>query len=158
MGAQTQNPQTEKARALEGRVPLRRSFWMFCILLAGFILRSIYLDLKPVHFDEGINGHFVQQIWHDGFYRYDPTNFHGPLYFYILALTERIFGWGVAPFRFVTGLINLSAVAVVGMHRRFIGRTAIFAALILALSPAFVFYSRYSIHESLFILAPVRFS
>lgn len=131
---------------------------MFWILLAGFVLRSVYLDLKPVHFDEGINGHFVENIWRDGFYRYDPTNFHGPLYFYILALTERVFGWGIGPFRFVTGLINLSAIFVVGLHRRFIGRTAIYAALILALSPAFVFYSRYAIHESLFILAQVAFS
>jgi hypothetical protein len=38
------------------------------------------------------------------------------------------------------------------------GRTAIYAALVMCLSPAFVFYSRYAIHESLFILAQVAFS
>jgi uncharacterized protein (TIGR03663 family) len=131
---------------------------MFWILLIGFTLRSIYLDLKPVHFDEGINGHFVQGIWRDGFYKYDPTNFHGPLYFYILMLAERVFGYGVESFRFATGLINLAAIAVVGLHRRFVGRTAIYAALVLCLSPAFVFYSRYAIHESLFILSQAAFS
>ncbi len=135
-----------------------KSFWMFWILLLGFILRSIWLDLKPVHFDEGINGHFIGQFWRDGFYRYDPSNFHGPLYFYILALTERLAGWGIAPLRFVTGLISLASVYVVGLHRRFLGATAIFAALILAVSPAFVFYSRYAIHESLFIFGQVAFS
>lgn len=131
---------------------------MFWILLIGFTLRSYLLNLKPVHFDEGINGHFVQGMWHDGFYHYDPTNFHGPLYFYILMVTERVFGWGIANFRFVTGLLNLSAIWIVGLHRRFVGRTAIYAALILTLSPAFVFYSRYAIHESLFILSQVAFS
>jgi len=131
---------------------------MFWILLIGFTLRSYLLNLKPVHFDEGINGHFVQSIWRDGFYHYDPTNFHGPLYFYILALTERLLGWGIANFRFVTGLINLAAIWVVGLHRRFVGRTAIYAALILCLSPAYVFYSRYAIHESLFILSQAAFS
>lgn len=137
---------------------LRRSFWMFWILLAAFALRTYQLTLKPVHFDEGINGHFVQTIWRDGYYHYDPTNFHGPLYFYILMLAERLFGFGIFGFRFVTGLIQLAAIWVIGLHRRFVGRTAIYAALIACLSPAFVFYSRYSIHESLFILSQIAFS
>ena len=115
--------------------PLSKSFWMFWILLIGFALRVCHLDLKPVHFDEGINGHFVETIWHDGFYRYDPTNFHGPLYFYLLAAAERIFGFGIFGFRFVTAILQLALIYVVGLHRRFVGRSAIWAALIVALEP-----------------------
>ncbi len=28
----------------------------------------------------------------NGFYRYDPTNYHGPLHFYILFLSQTLFG------------------------------------------------------------------
>lgn len=138
--------------------PLRRSFWMFWIVVIGLFLRIYHLDVKPVHFDEGINGHFVQTIWRDGFYRYDPTNFHGPLYFYILLFAERLFGFGIFGFRFATALLQIATLVIVGSHRRWVGRTAIYAALIIAVSPAFVFYSRYAIHESLFILGQVAFS
>lgn len=127
-------------------------------LLAGFVLRSIYLEIKPPHFDEGINGFFVTKVWQEGFYRYDPTNFHGPLYFYVLLLAETFFGRGIFGFRFVTGLIGLANVALVAKHRRFVGRAAVWAAVLMALSTASVFYSRYSIHESLFIFFQLLFS
>ncbi len=136
----------------------RETWAVALILLVAFVLRSIHLDWKPPHFDEGINGHFVSRMWSDGFYRYDPTNFHGPLYFYILQLSELLFGWGLTSYRFVTGLLSVAIVGVVAMHRQFIGRAAVWAAALVAISPAFVFYSRYAIHESLFILSQVAFS
>ena len=55
------------------------------VALAAF-LRLLLLGIKPPHFDEGINGWFVDQMTKNGFYRYDPTNYHGPLHFYILFL------------------------------------------------------------------------
>lgn len=130
---------------------------MLLLLGTAFVLRVWDLDAKPPHFDEGINGHFVNQIWRDGFYRYDPTNFHGPLYFYILQLAEVLFGRGIVGFRFVNGLISVGIVALIAQYRRFFGSAAIWAAWIVALSPAFVFYSRYAIHESLFIFLQVLF-
>ena len=136
----------------------RLGFFFLLILLGAFFLRTWQLTLKPVHFDEGINGHFVATIWRNGFYKYDPTNFHGPLYFYILQLAELVFGWGIFGFRFVTGLIQIATLIVIGKHKRFVGRAATATALVLAVSPAFVFYSRYAIHESLFIFAQVAFS
>ncbi|PYJ72904.1 MAG: hypothetical protein DME72_07095, partial [Verrucomicrobia bacterium] len=50
-------------------------------LILGFavFLRFFLLGIKPPHFDEGINGWFVDQMVKNGFYRYDPTNYHGPL-------------------------------------------------------------------------------
>src|SRR5437016_14496941 len=60
------------------------SDWMFWgILGLAAVLRILFLGIKPPHFDEGINGWFVDQMVKDGFYRYDPTNYHGPLHFYI---------------------------------------------------------------------------
>src|SRR5256885_10867893 len=48
--------------------------------LAAF-LRVLLLGMKPPHFDEGINGWFVDQLVKNGYYKYDPTNYHGPLHF-----------------------------------------------------------------------------
>ena len=58
--------------------------WLI-LALAAF-LRFFLLGIKPPHFDEGINGWFVDQVMKNGFYRYDPTNYHGPLHFYVLLL------------------------------------------------------------------------
>ena len=127
------------------------------LVLIAAVLRMWQLEIKPPHFDEGINGHFVARMWKDGYYKYDPTNFHGPLYFYFLQLGETLFGRGIFGFRFVTGLISISTVVLVAMHRRFVGPAAYWAAAVTAIGTATVFYSRYAIHESLFIFLQVLF-
>jgi uncharacterized protein (TIGR03663 family) len=128
------------------------------IFLLALVFRLWDLEIKPPHFDEGINGHFVMRMWKEGFFTYDPSNFHGPLYFYFLQLSEILFGRGIFAFRFVTALISVGIVVVVALHRRFFGSAAYWAALIIALSPGFVFYGRYAIHESLFVFLQVLFS
>src|SRR5437660_2547945 len=67
--------------------------WMI-LALAAF-LRFFLLGIKPPHFDEGINGWFVDQVIKNGFYSYDPTNYHGPLHFYVLLVSEWLFGRNV---------------------------------------------------------------
>lgn len=120
-------------------------------LVAGFLFRSLYLDLKPPHFDEGINGNFVAGMWRDGFYRYDPNNFHGPLYFFVLHLSELLFGRSLVVYRFMNGLISLANIFLVFRLGRYVGRAALWAGCVLAVSAGAVFYSRYAIHETLFI-------
>src|SRR5205823_9442942 len=53
---------------------LAESEWTPWIIigLAAF-LRFLLLGMKPPHFDEGINGWFVDQMLRNGFYKYDPT-------------------------------------------------------------------------------------
>ena len=51
-------------------------------LAAG--LRLYWLAGRPPHFDEGVNGWFTDQMQKIGYYKYDPTNYHGPLHFYVL--------------------------------------------------------------------------
>src|SRR5207302_1294279 len=72
---------------------LTESDWIPWLIvgLAAF-LRFFLLGIKPPHFDEGINGWFVDQMVKNGFYRYDPTNYHGPLHFYVLFLSQILFG------------------------------------------------------------------
>ena len=47
------------------------------------------LTEKPIHFDEGINGWFSMKMNQMGFYKYDPQNYHGPLYFYLLKKSAK---------------------------------------------------------------------
>lgn len=145
--------------SLRASLLIRPSNWIPLLLLAlSLIVRCWLLEMKPSHFDEGINGHFVMQMWKDGFYKYDPTNFHGPLYFYFLQMSELIFGRGLFAFRFITVLFSVLAIGFTIAHRRFFGNAAIWAAAVLAVSPACVFYARYAIHEWLFILLQIIFS
>ena len=131
----------------------RRAFteseWMpwLIIGLAAF-LRFFLLGMKPPHFDEGINGWFVDQLLKTGFYRYDPTNYHGPLHFYVLLLSQTLFGRNLIALRLPVVLVSIGCVWLTLKYEPFVGRTASrLAALAMAVSPGFVFYGRYSIHE-----------
>src|SRR5262249_2409957 len=77
--------------------------------LAGF-LRFLRLGIKPAHFDEGINGWFVDQVIHNGFYRYDPTNYHGPLHFYVLLLSQSLLGRNLWALRLPVVLVSIGCV------------------------------------------------
>src|SRR3954454_2585666 len=115
--------------------------------LAAF-LRFFWLDIKPPHFDEGINGWFVDQMVKNGFYRYDPTNYHGPLHFYILFVCQTLLGRNVWAIRLPVVLASIFAVHLTLKFEPFLGRkVSRLAALAMAVSPGFIFYGRYSIHE-----------
>src|SRR6185503_5232617 len=122
--------------------------WLI-LALAAF-LRFFLLEIKPPHFDEGINGWFVDaHIIKEGFYRYDPTNYHGPLHFYILFLSETLFGRNLWALRLPIVLVSIVTVWLCLKFEPFVGRPASrIAALAMAISPGFVFYGRYSIHEA----------
>lgn len=138
-----------------GSLSTLKSRWVApAILLLAAALRLLFLEMKPPHFDEGVNGWFVDQMTKNGFYHYDPTNYHGPLHFYILFLAQTLFGRHIWALRLPLALISTGAVYVVLQFERFIGRrAAILAALALAVSPAAVFYGRYAIHEPFLVLS-----
>lgn len=116
------------------------------------------LHLKPAHFDEGINGWFVANVWGKGFYEYNAEHFHGPLYFYLQQLNEILIGPGLANMRLLNVGFGLATVALIWHHSRWLGRSAKWAALVALLSPAFAFFSRYAIHEAPFVFCQVAFS
>ena len=115
--------------------------------LAAF-LRLLLLAIKPPHFDEGINGWFVDQVVKNGFYRYDPTNYHGPLHFYVLLLFEKLLGRNLWALRLPVVLVSIGCVWLALKFEPLVGRNVSrLAALAMAVSPGFIFYGRYSIHE-----------
>src|SRR4051795_4515177 len=135
------------------------SDWMFWAILglAG-TLRFAFLGIKPPHFDEGINGWFVDQMVKAGFYRYDPTNYHGPLHFYILFICQTLLGRNVWAIRLPVVLASIFSIHLTLKFEPFVGRNVSrIAALAMAVSPGFVFYGRYSIHEVWLLLFSMLF-
>ncbi len=131
------------------RNALAESEWTPWIII-GFaaFLRFFLLGMKPPHFDEGINGWFVDQMVKTGFYRYDPTNYHGPLHFYVLFLSQTLFGRNLWALRLPVVLVSIGSVWLTLKFEPFVGRAiGRLAALGMAASPGFVFFGRYSIHE-----------
>lgn len=127
----------------------RRTWTSVAVLVLAFVLRVIWLDLKPVHFDEGVNGAFVDQMTRQGYYHYDPTNFHGPLHFYVLFISQTLFGRDLWALRMPIVLVSTACVGLMLAFRRFFDERACqLAALAMAVSPAMIFYGRYAIHES----------
>jgi uncharacterized protein (TIGR03663 family) len=124
--------------------------WLPIVVVAlAFLVRVWALGDKPPHFDEGVNGSFVDEMRHIPAYHYDPANFHGPLHFYTLFASTQLFGRGIWALRFPTVLVGTAAVALVFAFGRFFSKRAVFvAAAAFAISPAMIFYSRYAIHET----------
>src|SRR2546423_11584692 len=134
------------------------------IMILGTFLRLYDLNLVPLHHDEGVNGNFLIQLVSDGFYQYDPQNYHGPTLYYFAALipwiSKFLFGrsfaetYGLSTFtiRFVTAAFGVATIWLVLTLRRRIGTiAALAAAALLAISPGSAYLSRYFIHETLLV-------
>jgi uncharacterized protein (TIGR03663 family) len=128
------------------------SYASFAILLVAAALRLYALELKPMHHDEGVNGFFFTTLWRQGVYKYDPTNYHGPVLYYLTLPATALFGLGGFALRFVTAAFGVATVWLALRLRSYIGSYgALAAAALIAVSPGAVFYSRYYIHEMLFV-------
>src|SRR3990170_2509373 len=60
--------------------------WLIgCIVVTAIAVfwRFWQLELKPLHHDEGVNGHFLITLFRENVYKYDPSNYHGPDLYYI---------------------------------------------------------------------------
>jgi uncharacterized protein (TIGR03663 family) len=139
---------------------LRRLPWdLIAIVGVAAVFRLVLLDLKAPHFDEGINGWFADQMRETGTFRYTPNNFHGPWHFYTVFLSQELLGRNLWALRLPAVLASLLTIPVFFLFARWFGRPAVrWAALAYALSPAAVFYGRYSIHEPWFVLFTMLFT
>jgi uncharacterized protein (TIGR03663 family) len=126
-------------------------------LVAG-ALRLWNLPLAPFHNDEGVNGWFTTQLLRTGAWSYDPANYHGPTLFYAAALSGLLVGLSDVSMRLVPAVFGLATLGLVLLAGRWIGRAgALAAAGLLAVSPGFVFFSRYAIHEMLLVFFTLAF-
>jgi uncharacterized protein (TIGR03663 family) len=134
------------------------------ILFVAAFLRLYDLNLVPLHHDEGVNGNFLVRLVREGYYHYDPANYHGPTLYYFSAVYPWIlrllfgpnaqdhYGLTTIAIRCVPALFGIATVALVFTLRRNLGTIAtLAAAFLLAISPGAIYLSRYFIHETLFV-------
>src|SRR5687768_10917756 len=120
------------------RQPTDYLWFLSCALVttvASFV-RFFWLELKPLHHDEGVNGYFLTSLFRNGEYKYDPANYHGPDLYYISLAFTKIFGLNTLSIRWSVAIFGVLTVVLAFFLRRYIGKTgALFAAFFLALSP-----------------------
>jgi uncharacterized protein (TIGR03663 family) len=131
---------------------------MLLVIAGALALRVPHLDQRPLHNDEAVNAVKVTDLWQEGRYVYDPDEYHGPTLHYATLPFLWLSGAGnpgelpdatlrIAPVLFGVGLILLLPFFSDGLGRHSVA----WAALLTAVSPAMVFYSRYFIHEMLLV-------
>jgi uncharacterized protein (TIGR03663 family) len=122
------------------------------VLAVAATLRFYLPALSPLHHDEGVNGYFLVKLFRDGFYRYNPQNYHGPTLYYFALAAAYLLGLTTIALRAVPAFFGLATVWLVLRLRPWIGGVgSITAAALVAVSPGAVYMSRYFIHESLFV-------
>lgn len=123
------------------------------VFVLAAVLRLWMLGDRPPHHDEGVNGLLVERVMHLGYYPYDPSNYHGPLHYYLLTLSRLVLGHGILALRLPLALLGIALCAMPLLLTRRLGRpAALVASLLLATSPTLVYYARDAIHETLFVL------
>lgn len=131
----------------------------FCILVIAAGLRFPQLGRRPMHTDEAVQGMKFCQLLEKGTYRYDREEYHGPILNYMTLPMARLRGIDSADkldestLRSVPALAGMLCILLLVFLRRELGGPeTLLAAMIMAVSPAMVFYNRYYIHESFMVL------
>jgi uncharacterized protein (TIGR03663 family) len=135
-----------------------KSFVWLVILLLTMLSRFFELTNKPLHFDESINGWFVMQIKTLGYYKYDPNNYHGPLYFYLLQFFEFLWGRSVETLRSLPSVFSVLSVMIFSFQVIQSKTVRYGMMFFLLISPAFLFYGRSGIHEMPFVFFQLVFA
>lgn len=140
---------------------------LLVVLAAGLALRLPRLAERPFHGDEAVHAAKFGILLETGRYDYDPNEFHGPTLIFATYPLFRPFGprsirdTNEARFRLVTVLAGALGLLLVGGLARGLGwPAALTAALLVAVSPVMVYYSRYYIQETLlntFVLGAIVF-
>ncbi|MGQ9575831.1 MAG: flippase activity-associated protein Agl23 [Thermoguttaceae bacterium] len=132
-----------------------------CVLAStagGLALRLPRLDLRPMHADEANQAVKAAALWRTGQYRYDSAEHHGPSLYWLTLPSLWLSGardfadsteaaYRIVPVVFGAGLILMVFLVADGLGRG----AAAAAALLTAVCPAMVFFSRYYIQEMLLV-------
>ena len=133
-------------------------------LAAALALRVGRLDVRPMHHDEANQALKFGELLERGDYRYDYRDHHGPTLYYVTLPSAWIGGRRTlasldeVTLRRVPAVFGVLTILLLPLLTGGIGRTATAgAAVLMALSPAMVFYSRMFIQEALFACFTLAF-
>jgi len=114
------------------------------------------LDNRPMHGDEAVHAYKFHDLWKQGVYRYDPNEYHGPTIYYAelpVVWLKDIKSFNEvreADYRLPIVLFGAGMLLVlIPLHDALGKHGTLISALLLGISPAFVFYSRDYIQEIL---------
>jgi uncharacterized protein (TIGR03663 family) len=136
--------------------------WAIFIALAllALAVRLPQLGERPMHTDESINAYITGRLLAGEKYHYDPQDRHGPvLYLFAKPVVElcgakTFSGLTEAELRLTPVIIGSATVLMFGAGVEMFGFIpCLIAALLFAVAPLPVYYSRYFIHETLFVAA-----
>jgi len=134
-----------------------------CVLILAATIVALALRLprlrqRPIHGDEAVHAIKFGDLLEEGVYTYDPNEYHGPTLNYLTLIPARIVSAGklteVSEFtlRIVPVFFGVLLVLLVLLAGKGLGPgAAVYAAVLTAISPAMVFYSRYYIQEMLLV-------
>ena len=138
-------------------VPMAPFAGLFLAVLAlGGALRVARLADRPMHTDEAVQAVKFGELLENGHYRYDPAEYHGPTLYYFTLPPVRLAGIRASSgvdevlLRSVPVAFGLGLILLLPLLRDGLGKAGILtAALLTAVSPILVYYSRYYIQETL---------
>jgi uncharacterized protein (TIGR03663 family) len=127
---------------------------MTLLVAAALCFRLPDLGNRPFHGDEAVHAEKFRILWQEGKYAYDPNEYHGPTIYYAALPVVQARGrtdfaaTREADYRLPTALVGAAILLLLPLLRDALGGGgALWAGLLFAVSPAFVFYSRYFIQE-----------
>lgn len=126
---------------------------LVALLVVLCVSRLAGLGVRLPHHDEMVHVTLSEALAFDGTYRASPA-YHGPLLYHLEAGVFRLFGSDLWQARLAPALAGLAAaLALVGLAWRESGRRAALAfAVLVTLSPSWLYYSRFDAHDSLILL------
>ncbi|MEI7554424.1 flippase activity-associated protein Agl23 [Candidatus Chlorohelix sp.] len=120
------------------------------IIIFALFTRFADLDSRALHHDEGVHAYYSYQYYTGGGYEQEPWK-HGPLLYHVTAATFWLFGDSVTTARFPAAALGVIMALLPLLIRRELGRWgALSASFLLAISPLFLYYSRF-IREDIFV-------
>ena len=136
-----------------------RRIWLliFIVALGALAVRAPRLRMRPMHTDEAVHADKFHMLLEDGVYEYDPNEFHGPTLNYFTLIPARLSGVSQyariteVTLRIVPVAFGIALILLTVLLADRLGLAAVWAAVLTALSPAMVFYSRYYIQEMLLV-------
>ena len=130
------------------------------IALLALAVRLPQLGIRPMHTDEAINAYITGQSLAGEKYQYDPIDRHGPALVELTLPIVRLEGvkkysdLTETQLRLVPVLVGSVTILLFGAAVEIFGFIpCLVAALLFAFAPLPVYYSRYFIHETLFVAA-----
>ncbi len=123
------------------------------LVLALVFTRLGALDNRSYSHDEAIHAWESWKLVSGQRYVHDPV-YHGPFLYHVTALIYSLFGVNDVTARLGAALFAIAAVLLVWPLRRWLGRAgAVFAMLLLTISPALMFRGRFIRHD-IFLIVP----